>query len=159
MLTQSTLPGSLLVLEITERIVVGDAALVRARIDELRQLGVRIAIDDFGTGYSSLAYLRELPVDLLKIDRSFVNPLGVDVHAGALLKSIVALADALQLGVIVEGVETQAQVEILIGLGCEVAQGFHFARPGPSSVISELLVRNAAPTRAAPKRPVPRGIG
>ena len=116
-LTSSGLPGTLLVLEITERLVVSDAPLVRERIDELRQLGVRIAIDDFGTGYSSLAYLRELPVDILKIDQNFVKPLGVDARAGALLKSIVAIADALQLGVIVEGVETPAQIDILTSLG------------------------------------------
>ena len=141
-LTRSTLPGELLVLEITERLVVSDAPLVRDRIDELRQLGVRIAIDDFGTGYSSLAYLRELPVDILKIDQNFVKPLGIDARAGALLKSIVAIADALQLGVIVEGVETPAQVDILTALGCEVAQGFHFARPGPAVAISGLLALN-----------------
>jgi EAL domain-containing protein (putative c-di-GMP-specific phosphodiesterase class I) len=142
-LTRSGLSGRLLVLEITERLVVSDAPLVRERIDELRRLGVRIAIDDFGTGYSSLAYLRELPVDILKIDQNFVKPLGVDARAGALLKSIVAIADALQLGVIVEGVETPNQVEILTGLGCEVAQGFHFARPGPAPAIAELLALNA----------------
>jgi diguanylate cyclase (GGDEF)-like protein len=142
-LTSSGLPGTLLVLEITERLVVSDAPLVRERIDELRQLGVRIAIDDFGTGYSSLAYLRELPVDILKIDQNFVKPLGVDARAGALLKSIVAVADALQLGVIVEGVETPDQIEILTSLGCEVAQGFHFARPGPAPAITQLLALNA----------------
>jgi diguanylate cyclase (GGDEF)-like protein len=141
-LTRTGLSGRLLVLEITERLVVSDAPLVRERIDELRRLGVRIAIDDFGTGYSSLAYLRELPVDILKIDQNFVRPLGVDARAGALLKSIVAIADALRLGVIVEGVETPNQVEILTGLGCEVAQGFHFARPGPAAAIAELLALN-----------------
>ena len=141
-LTRSGLSGRLLVLEITERLVVSDAPLVRERIEELRRLGVRIAIDDFGTGYSSLAYLRELPVDILKIDQNFVKPLGVDARAGALLKSIVAIADALQLGVIVEGVETQNQIDILTALGCEVAQGFHFARPGPAPAIAELLALN-----------------
>ena len=142
-LARTGLPGTLLVLEITERLVVSDAPLVRERIDELRQLGVRIAIDDFGTGYSSLAYLRELPVDILKIDQNFVKPLGVDARAGALLKSIVAIADALQLGVVVEGVETIDQVGILTALGCEVAQGFYFARPGPASASTELLALNA----------------
>jgi len=90
---------------------------------------VRIAIDDFGTGYSSLAYLREFPVNILKIDRSFVVPLGTDERAQALLGSILSIADALSLDVIVEGVETAEQAEILVDLGCSVAQGYYFGRP------------------------------
>jgi diguanylate cyclase (GGDEF)-like protein len=137
-LTATGLPGELLVLEITERLLISDAPAIRKRIDEFKKLGVRIAIDDFGTGYSSLAYLREFPVDILKIDQSFVRPLGIDTQATALLRSIIAIADALKLDIVVEGVETQTQVEILTGLGCEVAQGFHFARPGPVDLIKQL---------------------
>jgi diguanylate cyclase (GGDEF)-like protein len=135
----SELPGELLVLEITERMLVSDTSLIRERIEQLKRLGVRVAIDDFGTGYSSLSYLREIPVDILKIDQSFVKPLGSDPQAVALLRSIIAIADALKLDIVVEGVETPTHVEILTGLGCEVAQGFYFARPEPASVIVEQL--------------------
>jgi len=128
-LENTGLPGKLLVLEITERVLMANSPLVQQRLQELRHLGVRIAIDDFGTGYSSLAYLREFPVDILKIDRSFVTPLGADHQALALLRSITAIADALVFDVIVEGVETPAQVEILSELGCHIAQGFYFGRP------------------------------
>ena len=145
-LVASDLPGELLVLEITERMLVSDTPLIRERIEQLKKLGVRVAIDDFGTGYSSLAYLREIPVDILKIDQSFVTPLGTDPQAVALLRSIIAIADALKLDIIVEGVETRTHVEILTGLGCEVAQGFHFARPEPASVVVERL--------AAPSHPI-----
>ena len=138
-LAKTELPGELLVLEITERALVSDTPLIRRRLEELKDLGVRVAIDDFGTGYSSLAYLREIPVDILKIDQSFVKPLGDEPQAVALLRSIVAIADALKLDVVVEGVETHTQVQILTGLGCEVAQGFHFSRPGPVSVVAEQL--------------------
>ena len=138
-LTTTGLPGRLLILEITEELVVSETSIVRERIEELGKLGVRIAIDDFGTGYSSLARLRDLPVDILKIDQSFVRPLGVDAQAVALLKSIVAIADALRLAIIVEGVETPSHVDVLTGLGCEVAQGYHFARPTPASAITDLL--------------------
>ncbi len=105
-LEESGLPGKLLVLEITERIMMADREQATRQLGELRKLGVRIAIDDFGTGYSSLAYVRDLPVDILKIDRSFVTPLGVDHQALALVRAIVGIADALALDVIVEGAET-----------------------------------------------------
>ena len=144
-LATTGLPGELLVIEITERLLLSDTSLVRKQIEELKRLGVRIAIDDFGTGYSSLAYLREFPVDILKIDRSFVTPLGVDTQAVALLRSIIAIANALTLDIIVEGVETVTHVEILTGLGCEVAQGFYFARPGPASIIGERLETSRPP--------------
>jgi diguanylate cyclase (GGDEF)-like protein len=151
-LAATGLAGALLVLEITERLLVTDAPVVRKRINELKQLGVRIAIDDFGTGYSSLAYLREFPVDIIKIDQSFVKPLGIDMQATALMKSIVAIADALNLDIIVEGVETRTHVEILTGLGCEVAQGFYFSRPGPADLIAEQLGADAMRPSPLPQR-------
>jgi EAL domain-containing protein (putative c-di-GMP-specific phosphodiesterase class I) len=122
-------PADLLILEITEHIVMADKMRAREAMQELQSLGVRIAIDDFGTGYSSLAYLREFPVNILKIDRSFVTPLGVDDRALALFRSILAIAEALSLDVVVEGVETREQAQILVELGCLVAQGFYFDRP------------------------------
>jgi diguanylate cyclase (GGDEF)-like protein len=135
------LPGSLLILEITERVLMTDSSLARKRLEELRHLGVRIALDDFGTGYSSLAYLRELPVDILKIDRSFVTPLGRDHQALALLRSITAIADALSLDVVVEGVETAAQKELLVELGCHIAQGYYFGRPTSALDFEGCLIR------------------
>jgi diguanylate cyclase (GGDEF)-like protein len=122
-------PARLLILEITEQIVWSDKPRAREAMRELQALGVRIAIDDFGTGYSSLAYLREFPVNILKVDRSFVTPLGTDDRALALFRSILGLAEALSLDVVVEGVETRDQAEILTGLGCPVAQGYYFGRP------------------------------
>jgi EAL domain-containing protein (putative c-di-GMP-specific phosphodiesterase class I) len=116
-------------LEITEQIVMADKVRARRAMLDLQSLGVRIAIDDFGTGYSSLAYLREFPVNILKIDRSFVAPLGTDTRALALFQSILSIAEALSLDVIVEGVETRLQAELLVDLGCLVAQGFYFERP------------------------------
>jgi diguanylate cyclase (GGDEF)-like protein len=133
------LPGRLLVVEITERVVMADCERARQRLKELRRLGVRIAIDDFGTGYSSLAYLRELPIDILKIDRSFVTPLGSDHQALALLRSIIGIANALVLDVIVEGVETAAQVEFLDELGCHIVQGFYFGRPATAEALGSRL--------------------
>jgi diguanylate cyclase (GGDEF)-like protein len=143
-LRSTGLPGRLLILEITERLVVSDVQLVRERIVELRRLGVRIAIDDFGTGYSSIAYLRDLPIDIIKIDQSFVRPLGQDTQTGALLKAIVAVADALHVAIVAEGVESEHHVAVLRGLGCEVAQGYHFARPANAATISELLGGHAS---------------
>jgi diguanylate cyclase (GGDEF)-like protein len=128
-LRDSGLPGHALVLEITERVLLDDSLFVLQQLSELKALGVRIAIDDFGTGYSSLAYLRKFPIDILKIDRSFVEVLDDDLQAVALAKSIVGIADALDLEVIAEGAETAAQVGILSDIGCHVIQGFYFGRP------------------------------
>jgi EAL domain-containing protein (putative c-di-GMP-specific phosphodiesterase class I) len=138
-LEESGLPGELLVIEITERVMMTDSERAIRRLDELRKLGVRIAVDDFGTGYSSLAYLREFPIDILKIDRSFVMPLGSDHQALAMVRAIVGIANALELDVIVEGAETAAQIELLGDLGCHVVQGFYFGRPATAAKFAELL--------------------
>ena len=143
-LAESGLPGKLLVLEITERIMMADREQATRQLGELRKLGVRIAIDDFGTGYSSLAYVRDLPVDILKIDRSFVTPLGVDHQALALVRAIVGIADALDLDVIVEGAETAAQIELLDELGCQVVQGFYFGQPVSAEELRNRLMRSPA---------------
>ena len=138
-LEESGLPGKLLVLEITERIMMADSEKASRQLGQLRKLGVRIAIDDFGTGYSSLAHLRDLPIDILKVDRSFVTSLGSDHQALALVKAIVGIADALDLDVIVEGVETAAQIELLGELGCQVVQGFYYGRPTAAAEFSNRL--------------------
>jgi diguanylate cyclase (GGDEF)-like protein len=128
-----------LVLEVTENGLIDRAAGVGGRLLELRKLGVHLALDDFGTGYSSLAYLRDLPFDSLKIDKSFVD--GVDGCAGqsTLVRAIVTLSTALNLTAVPEGVESAAQAEILSGLGCGLAQGYYFARPAEPTVVERLL--------------------
>ena len=116
-----------------------DANAAIAVLEELRSLGIRIAIDDFGTGYSSLGYLRRLPVDTLKIDRSFVNGLGADPQTTAIVRSVVALAKSLNLSVTGEGVETVAQQAQLALLGCDRGQGYLFSRPVAAADLSVLL--------------------
>jgi diguanylate cyclase (GGDEF)-like protein len=143
-LEESGLAGTLLVLEITEGIIMADTEQATRQLAELRKLGVRIAIDDFGTGYSSLAYARDLPVDILKIDRSFITPLDVDLQAVALVRAIVGIAKALDLDVIVEGVETTAQLELLADLGCNVVQGFYYGRPTSEAELEGRLIRSHA---------------
>src|SRR5690606_22704699 len=118
------LPGEALHLELTESAVMADPDQALGMLDALKALGPSIAIDDFGTGYSSLAYLHRLPVDAIKIDREFVNAL--DDESTALVEAIVALAGALGLPVVAEGVETIEQADILTRLGVPLAQGYLF---------------------------------
>jgi EAL domain-containing protein (putative c-di-GMP-specific phosphodiesterase class I) len=118
-----------------------DADSTAARMRALTDIGVRFAIDDFGTGYSSLSYLRRFPVDTLKIDRSFVEGLGTDAQALAIVRSIVALAKALNLSVTGEGVETAAQHAQLRELGCDRGQGYLFARPLVAADLVGLLAQ------------------
>ncbi len=106
-------------------------------------MGVRLAIDDFGTGYSSLSYLKRFPVDTLKIDKSFVDGLGVDALDTAIVRSIIALAEALGLSVTGEGIETNVQHEQLREMGCDRGQGYLFARPLPADELTQLLRANA----------------
>jgi diguanylate cyclase (GGDEF)-like protein/PAS domain S-box-containing protein len=128
-LAEAGLPGSLLEVEITERMLMDEVQTVRSTLSRLKALGVRIAIDDFGTGYSSLGHLNQLPIDRIKIDRSFVH--GLPGHAGnaAIARAIVMLASSLGRDVIAEGVETEAQREFLLGLGCQQFQGLLFGPP------------------------------
>jgi diguanylate cyclase (GGDEF)-like protein len=122
-------------LEITESVFVGDSDDVGARLQRLRAMGLLIALDDFGTGYSSMSYLRKLPVDVLKIDRSFVLDLDDDPAAIAVARAIVALASSLKLRTVAEGVETEGQLQLLTEMGCNEVQGYYFSRPvGPDAV-------------------------
>jgi diguanylate cyclase (GGDEF)-like protein/PAS domain S-box-containing protein len=134
-------------LEITESVVMQDAQATIDTLQALKALGIRVAIDDFGTGYSSLSYLKRLPVDTLKIDRSFVNGLGLDTQDTAIVDSVVALARTLQLSVTGEGVETAAQARHLRQLGCDRGQGFLYARPLPPEDMERLLTEAASPKR------------
>lgn len=123
------IPTSALVVEVTEHALMSDVDDARARLDALRSLGVGVAIDDFGTGYSNLALLRKMPVDFLKIDRSFVAGLGTEPGDTQIVRVVLSLAAELGLEVIAEGVETHDQAAELVRLGCRHAQGFHLARP------------------------------
>jgi diguanylate cyclase (GGDEF)-like protein len=150
-LRASALPPAALILEITEGVLVASGTVTEQAIRHLttlRDKGVRVAVDDFGTGYSSLAYLRDLPIDHIKIDKSFMPPPGaVDQASRTLVKAIIDLAAGLGLGTIAEGVETLEQVELLRELGCERAQGFYFARPVPEAEAAEMLGRTGRAAR------------
>ncbi len=126
-------------LEVTESLFVEDIDYAEQILIDLKNLGVRLAIDDFGTGYSSLSYLKRLPVDIVKVDRSFVDGLGTDSQDSALVGAIIALADALGLDVTAEGVETADQLANLKRLNCRQAQGFYFARPMPADDVTPLV--------------------
>jgi diguanylate cyclase (GGDEF)-like protein/PAS domain S-box-containing protein len=129
-------------LEVTESVLLHDVERAVRRLDELKALGLKIVVDDFGTGYSSLTYLRRFPVDLLKVDRSFIAGLGVDGEDTTIVGAVVGLAHSLGLGVIAEGVETADQLRILRELGCDYAQGFFMARPMPAAGVDEILAAN-----------------
>jgi EAL domain-containing protein (putative c-di-GMP-specific phosphodiesterase class I) len=134
-LAASGLDPDRLWLEITESVLMEDADTAVAALERLRSLGVHLCVDDFGTGYSSLAYLRRFPVDALKVDRSFVAGLGEDPEDSAIVEAVVSMAHSLRLSVVAEGVETEEQLARLRDLGCELAQGFYFAAPVPSSAL------------------------
>ncbi|MFN8102682.1 MAG: bifunctional diguanylate cyclase/phosphodiesterase [Mycobacterium sp.] len=135
------LPGESVCLEITESLVVQDIETTRITLAALKEVGVQIAIDDFGTGYSVLTHLKSLPVDTLKIDRSFVRDLGENAGDLAIVRAVIALADAFGLAVVAEGVETSAAAEILLRHGCYRAQGFLLSRPLSSAAMSKLFAR------------------
>ncbi|GAA0806605.1 putative bifunctional diguanylate cyclase/phosphodiesterase [Spirilliplanes yamanashiensis] len=141
-LAASGLPPQALILEITENVLVDAGApteLALGHLNALRLAGVRVAVDDFGTGYSSLAYLRDLPIDHVKIDRSFMPDRATGDPRLPLVKAVIDLANGLELGTIAEGVETAEQAVLLRGLGCERAQGWHYARPAPAAEVARLL--------------------
>ncbi|MFB9407370.1 putative bifunctional diguanylate cyclase/phosphodiesterase [Dactylosporangium matsuzakiense] len=140
-LDRTGLPAAALVLEITESVFAGDADALPDALARLRGHGIRIAIDDFGTGYSSLSYLNQLPVDILKIDRSFV-PSGPGSDGDhAFTRAVLQLGSSRSLPAIAEGIETAEQAEVLHALGCRLAQGYHFAKPGPASQLEAAFAR------------------
>ena len=136
-LKESGLPPSALCLEITESAIMEDPEAAHRILQGLRALGVRLAIDDFGVGYSSLSHLKYLlPVDLIKIDKSFVDGLLDDGDSRAIITAIVELAHALNVQAVAEGVETEDQAITLRAMGCHTAQGYHFSRPQPPYLLS-----------------------
>jgi len=136
-LADSRLPPHLLTLEITESVLIEDLSKVTIILEKLRQLGVRIALDDFGTGYSSLAYLRRLDVDYIKIDQSFVRDLEESTETQLILDALVDIAKGLKKMLVVEGIETETQADIIRKLGCDMGQGYLWGRPMPADMAAE----------------------
>ena len=139
-----------IVLEVTESVLMDDAGRAQAVLNEVRATGVRIALDDVGTGFSSLSYLRHLPVDAIKIDRSFVADVEVPPGGGAILAAVTNLAHVLQLPVTAEGVATAQQHDEVTAIGCAQAQGYHYAHPMSATAIEQLLVGNDGGTPRLP---------
>jgi diguanylate cyclase (GGDEF)-like protein/PAS domain S-box-containing protein len=135
------LPPSALLLELTESVLLGGNDRVRADLDELKEIGVRLAIDDFGTGYSSLAYLLELPIDVLKIDKSFVTGISSSSRRHALVKGITKLARTLRVEVIAEGIESEIERELLAEMGCQFGQGYLLSVPVDADAAGGMLRR------------------
>ena len=148
-LEESGLDPARLTLEITESALVHNSETMLERLHQLKELGVSLAIDDFGTGYSSLSYIQQFPVDVLKIDRSFVEGLGrTSGTDAALARTIIALGASLQLRTVAEGIEVEAQRAILRELGCELGQGYLYARPMPAADVIHWLAETLAIPRA-----------
>jgi len=164
-LRDTGLPPGQLSLEITETLAMDNMDLTRDVLVRLKELGVRVAIDDFGTGYSALGYLTQFPIDVVKIDRTFVDEVETDPVKSAIVSAVIRLSDAIGSTCVVEGVETRAQLDHLRALGCPEAQGFFLARPVPARGIEDLLraesgraVRGApvalAPAKRSPSKAV-----
>ncbi len=149
-LRNSGLEPELLALEVTESVMMGHAKELTDTLAALREMGVRLILDDFGTGYSSLAYLTRLPLDVVKVDQSFIAGLGNRPRDTAITEAIIAMSHALSLKVVGEGTETELQVSELARLRCDLAQGYHFSRPVSAEEITEMLV--AGPAWAASRR-------
>lgn len=141
-------PG-LIELELTEHSLMQDTDSVRNCLRELKATGVKLAIDDFGTGYSCLNYLRQFPIDVLKIDKSFVADLGANAHGRALCEVILSIAQRLSLATVAEGIEEQRQLEFLTAHGCEYGQGFYISRPVGPEHVRELVARESSDAGAA----------
>ena len=143
-LARSGMEPSMLALEVTETTLMRDVAAASERLEKLKELGVRVAIDDFGTGYASLSHLQRMPVDILKIDQSFVAALSQEGQGRELLEAIVGVGHALTLEIVAEGVETQSQMTTLREMGCQWAQGSLIGRPGAAEVIRDLFAARHA---------------
>jgi EAL domain-containing protein (putative c-di-GMP-specific phosphodiesterase class I) len=145
LLDRTGFPATALELEITESLVMEHGSAAEADLGAIRETGVRLAMDDFGTGFSSMAQLKRLPIDKLKIDRSFVRDVPENPSVSAIIEAIVALGHALQLTVTAEGVERAEQAALLRERGCDFLQGFHFAHPLPPEEIPPLFAAGAPP--------------
>lgn len=147
------IPGHLIELEITETLLLNNIEIASNKMEQLRRHGIRFAIDDFGTGYSSLRYLKYLPLDILKIDRSFVTHLHASTEEKAIVEAIIAMARHLKLAVVAEGVEEEAEYLQLVKLGCDLFQGYYFSKPLSATHFEKLLESSAlqsAPSNVGP---------
>ena len=152
-LSRRSLPPGALVLEITEGVLMSDMKQALEWLQALRQVGIRIYLDDFGTGYSSLSYLKRFPVTTVKVDKSFVRDMGQDSSDRALVEAIVAMTRSLGLEVVAEGVENEAQLALLRGMGTRYGQGYHFSRPVPAGDFSAVAERLETLLQATPGTP------
>ena len=141
LLTSFSLIPEMLELEITENQIMNNPEISITILQEIRNLGIGISVDDFGTGYSSLSYLKRLPINKLKIDKSFIDDLPDDKDDVAITKAIIALAESLGLDLIAEGVETKEQLEFLVSKGCNIIQGYYYSKPLPAHAYRELLLK------------------
>jgi EAL domain-containing protein (putative c-di-GMP-specific phosphodiesterase class I) len=132
-LADTGFPARKLVLELTESVMLEPNRPVVARLEALRNMGIGLAVDDFGTGFSALSYLRQLPVNILKVDRSFVTGIGQDHDDEAIVATVITLAHLVGKTVVAEGVETAEQTEWLRQNRCDMAQGYRFGRPAPAA--------------------------
>lgn len=148
-------PAENLVLEITENILMADPHRALHVLAQLRSLGLRLSVDDYGTGYSSLAYLRQLPVDELKLDRTFVTHMDTDPRSAAIVRSTIALAHSLDMVMVAEGVEGPAALGALADAGCDLAQGYHICPPQPADKITAWLSEHVQATTAGRVEPAP----
>jgi diguanylate cyclase (GGDEF)-like protein len=152
--------AGLIEIELTEGLVMEDTAAAQRELAELKKIGLRISIDDFGTGYSCLSYLRRFPIDVLKIDRSFVQEIGSSRDGESIIDAIISLAKSLRLETVAEGVETPAQLNYLLDHGCHVVQGFRFGKPMDVSLIEPLLAAlGEGDTNSTAVRRVLKGFG
>jgi diguanylate cyclase (GGDEF)-like protein/PAS domain S-box-containing protein len=138
-LAATGLPAHFLELELTESALIQDTEAAVQAMRDIKALGVRLALDDFGTGYSSLSYLKRFPIDVLKIDQSFTFDVTHDEGAASITRAIIAMAQSLKMTTVAEGVETQAQRDLLIGWGCDTLQGYHISRPLPVPALTPWL--------------------
>jgi diguanylate cyclase (GGDEF)-like protein/PAS domain S-box-containing protein len=149
----SSLPPSALLIELTESLLLDGHDQIRADLNELKDIGVRLAIDDFGTGYSSLGYLLELPIDVLKIDKTFVTGIASSWRRHALVEGIVRLARTLEVEVIAEGIETETERELLAGMGCQLGQGYLLSVPVDAAAAAAMLSRGDGLVTELPQQP------
>jgi EAL domain-containing protein (putative c-di-GMP-specific phosphodiesterase class I) len=149
-LSENGLDGSCLALEITESLFLEPSEDVIAWLSSLKKLGLHLSIDDFGTGYSSLSYLKRFPIDIIKIDRTFISDISDDVGGDSLVDAILAMAKSLGLSTIAEGVTSKEQINFLEERGCDYFQGFYFSQPVPADKFREWL-RTSQPVAASPR--------
>jgi EAL domain-containing protein (putative c-di-GMP-specific phosphodiesterase class I) len=158
-LRESGLPASGLELEITERLMMDPTSNAIAYLQQLEHMGIRIAIDDFGTGYSSLQYIKQLPINTVKIDRSFVKNLPIAEDDASLVRAIIAMAHSMNLKVVAEGIETSAHVDYLQTIACDRGQGFYYGKPVTAQEFERFFGTSIPATTAAGRTQLQLGYG